>query len=128
MPYWIRDIEGRLVKIETPQETELEVCLNIMNVPPKDQNSQHGQEDNFNAYRSMRDRMHPPRMSAPSCIVPSTEQLVIRIHIVPLLPTFHGMESENPYSHIKKFEEVCNTFQEGGASIDLMRLKLFPFT
>ena len=43
-------------------------------------------------------------------------------------PTFHGMESENPYAHIKEFEDVCNTFQEGGASIDLMRLKLFPFT
>nr|CAN62752.1 hypothetical protein VITISV_027007 [Vitis vinifera] len=68
MPYWIRVIEGRLVKIETPQETELEVCLNIMDVLSEDQNSQHGQEDNFNAYRSMRDRMHPPRMSAPSCI------------------------------------------------------------
>ncbi|RVW72146.1 hypothetical protein CK203_057959 [Vitis vinifera] len=72
--------------------------------------------------------MHPPRMSAPSCIVPPTEQLVIRPHIVPLLPTFHGMESENPYAHIKEFEDVCNTFQDGGASIDLMRLKLFPFT
>nr|CAN77574.1 hypothetical protein VITISV_010411 [Vitis vinifera] len=78
MPYWIRDIEGRLVKIETPRETELEVCLNIMDVPPEDQNSQH---------------------------VPPTEQLVIQPHIVPLLPTFHGMESENPYSHIKEFEE-----------------------
>ncbi|WJZ92711.1 hypothetical protein VitviT2T_011693 [Vitis vinifera] len=76
----------------------------------------------------MRDHMHPPRMSAPSCIVPPTEHLVIQPHIVPLLPTFHGMESENPYSHIKEFEEVCNTFLEGGASIDLMRLKLFPFT
>ncbi|RVW64491.1 hypothetical protein CK203_040394 [Vitis vinifera] len=49
--------------------------------------------------------MHPPRMSAPSCILPPLEQLVIRPHIVPLLPTFHGMESENPYSHIKEFEE-----------------------
>nr|CAN68768.1 hypothetical protein VITISV_024756 [Vitis vinifera] len=76
----------------------------------------------------MRDRMHPPRMSAPSCIVPPTEQLVIRPYLVPLLPTFHGMESENPYAHIKEFEDVCNTFQEGGASIDLIRLKLFPFT
>ncbi|WKA01462.1 hypothetical protein VitviT2T_019743 [Vitis vinifera] len=38
------------------------------------------------------------------------------------------MESENPYAHIKEFEEVCSTFREGGASIDLMRLKLFPFT
>ncbi|RVW64282.1 hypothetical protein CK203_052282 [Vitis vinifera] len=105
MPYWIRDIEGRLVKIETPRETKLEVCLNIMDVPPEDYNRQHGQEDNFNSYRSMRDHMHPPRISAPSCIVPPTEQLVIQPHIVPLLPTFHGMESENPYSHIKEFEE-----------------------
>ncbi|KAL6337927.1 hypothetical protein AAG906_005392 [Vitis piasezkii] len=77
-----------------------------MDVPPEDYNSQHGQEDNFNSYRSMRDHMHPPRMSAPSCIVPPIEQLVIRPHIMPLLPTFHGMESENPYSHIKEFEEV----------------------
>ncbi|RVW48735.1 hypothetical protein CK203_076128 [Vitis vinifera] len=67
-------------------------------------------------------------MSAPSCIIPPLEQLIIRPHIVPLLPNFHGMESENPYAHIKEFEEVCNTFREGEASIDLMRLKLFPFT
>ena len=112
---------------EILREDLLEVCLNIMDVPPEDQNSQHGQEDNFNAYRSMRDRMHPPHMSAPSCIVPPIEKLVIQPHIVPFLPTFHGMESENPYSHIKEFKEVCNTFQERGPSIDLMRLKLFLF-
>ncbi|RVW21411.1 hypothetical protein CK203_110721 [Vitis vinifera] len=76
----------------------------------------------------MMDHMHPPRMSAPSCIVPPTEQIVIRPHIVSLLPTFHEMESENPYAHIKEFEEACNTFQEGGASINLMKVKLFPFT
>ena len=58
----------------------------------------------------------------------ATYRVVIRPHIVPLLPIFHRMESENPYAYIKEFEEVCNTFQEGGASIDLMRLKLFPFT
>nr|CAN78529.1 hypothetical protein VITISV_043798 [Vitis vinifera] len=86
------------------------------------------EQDHPNEFRSMRDHMHPPRMSAPSCIMPPTEQLVIRPHIVPLLPTFHGMESENPYAHIKEFEDVCNTFREGGTSIDLMRLKLFPFT
>ncbi|RVW36265.1 hypothetical protein CK203_103025 [Vitis vinifera] len=128
MPYWIRDQEGRLVRIENPQDTELDICVNIMDPPLEDQNSQQGQGGNPNAYLSMRDRMHPPRMSAPSCIVPPLEQLVIRPHIVPLLPNFHGMESENPYAHIKEFEEVCNTFREGGASIDLMRLKLFPFT
>ncbi|WKA04789.1 hypothetical protein VitviT2T_022796 [Vitis vinifera] len=99
-----------------------------MEATPEDQHSQHAPEENINAYRSMRDRMHPSCMSASSCIVPPIEQLVIRPHIVPLLPTFHGMESESLYVHIKEFEEVCNTFLEGGASIDLMRLKLFPFT
>ena len=99
-----------------------------MEAAPEDQHSHQGRQDNLNEFRSMRDLMHPPRMSAPSCIVPPTEQLVIRPYLVPLLPTFHGMESENPYAHIKEFEDVCNTFQEGGASIDLMRLKLFPFT
>ncbi|RVW60287.1 hypothetical protein CK203_084071 [Vitis vinifera] len=59
-----------------------------MEATPEDQHSHHGHQDNPNAFRSMRDRMHPPRMSAPSCIVPLTEQLVIRPHIVPLLPTF----------------------------------------
>ncbi|RVW22899.1 hypothetical protein CK203_107852 [Vitis vinifera] len=94
----------------------------------EDPHSQQAPKENINAYRSMRDHMHPPRMSAPSCIVPPTEQLVIIPHIVPLLPTFHGIESENPYAYIKEFEEVCNTFREGGPSINLMRLRLFPFT
>ena len=110
MPYWIRDSEGRLVKIETPHETKLELCVNVMEATLEDQHSQHAQEENFNAYRSMRDHMHPPRMSASSCIVAPIEQLVMRPHIVPLIPTFHGMESENPYTHIKEFEDICNTF------------------
>ena len=85
-------------------------------------------DKNLNAYRSMRDHIHPPRMSAPSCIVPPTEQTVIRPYLVPLLPTFHGMESENPYSHMREFEEVCNTFKEETTIVDLTRLKFFPFT
>ncbi|RVX13009.1 hypothetical protein CK203_009808 [Vitis vinifera] len=98
MPYWIRDQEGRLVRIENPQDTELDICVNIMDPPQRIR------------------------------ILNKVKGLIIRPHIVPLLPNFHGMESENPYAHIKEFEEVCNTFREGGASIDLMRLKLFPFT
>ncbi|RVW18555.1 hypothetical protein CK203_101316 [Vitis vinifera] len=67
-----------------------------MEATPEDQHSHQGRQDNLNEFRSMRDRMHPPRMSAPSCIVPPTEQLVIRPYLVPLLPTFHGMEIEIP--------------------------------
>ncbi|RVW69076.1 hypothetical protein CK203_063724 [Vitis vinifera] len=86
--------EGRLVKIKNPHETELELEVEVMEAIPEDQHSQHAPTENLNAYRSMRDHMYPPCMSAPSCIVPPTEQLVIRPHIVPLLPIFHGMDRQ----------------------------------
>ena len=81
---------------------------------------------NLNEFRSTRDHIHPPRMSAPSCIMPPIEDMVVRPYLVPLLPTFHGIESENPYTHIREFEEVCNTFKEDITILDLMRLTLFP--
>ena len=113
-----------------PQESDYELGLNLnpMELPHEEQQSQEEVERNPNAFRSMMDHIHPPRMSAPSCIVPPTEQMVIRPYLVPLLPTFHGMESENPYSHMRELEEVCNTFKEETTTVDLMRLKLFPFT
>ena len=76
----------------------------------------------------MRDNIHPLRVSAPSCIVPPPEDMIVRPYIVPLLPTFHSMESDNPYLHIREFKEVCNTFKEDASIMDLMRLKFFPLT
>ena len=126
---WFRNLKGRLVKISIVKESDdgLGLNFNTMEPPPEEQQSQQGVERNPNAYSSMRDHIHPPRMSAPSCIVPPTEQMIVRPYLLPLLPTFHGMESENPYSHMREFEEVCNTFKEETVTVDLMRLKLFSF-
>ena len=52
----------------------------------------------------------------------------MRPYLVPLLPTFHGMENENPYTHIWDFEEVCMTFKEGAIDMELLKLKAFPLT
>ena len=76
----------------------------------------------------MRDHIHPPRVSAPSCIIPPAEDVAVRPYLVPLLPTFHGMENENPYTHIRDFEEVCITFKEGMMDMDFLKLKAFPLT
>ena len=76
----------------------------------------------------MRDHIHPPRVSASSCIIPPAEDVAVRPYLVPLLPTFHGMENENPYTHIRNFEEVCITFKEGAIDMDLLKLKAFPLT
>ena len=130
MHHWDRNTAGRLERSNAPQEQSCELSIHggQMEPPPEEQQSQQGVHRNPNAYRSMRDHIHPLRVSAPSCIVPPPEDIIIKPYIVPLLPTFHGMESENPYSHIRKFEEVCNTFKEDISNVDLMRLKFFPLT
>ena len=130
MHHWDRNIAGRLERSSAPQEQSCELSIHDgqMEPPPEEQQSQHGVHRNPNAYRSMRDHIHPPRVSSPSFIVPPPEDTIIMPYIVPLLLTFHGMESENPYLHNREFEEVCNTFKDEISNVDMMRLKFFPLT
>ena len=127
---WDRTTAGKLERLSESIEQGCEVSLhtNQMETPPKEQQSQQGVHKGPNAYRSMRDHIHPPRVSAPSCIIPPVEDVAVRPYLVPLLPTFHGMENENPYTHIRDFEEVCTTFKEGAFDMDLIKLKAFPLT
>ena len=130
MHHWDRDTSGKLHRISTPLEQGCEVSVHSENMDPvpEEQQSQQGTPVNPTAYRSMRDHIHPPRVSAPSCIIPPAEDVAVRPYLVPLLPTFHGMENENPYTHIRDFEEVCITFKEGMIDMDLLKLKAFPLT
>ena len=115
MHHWERETSGRLHRISAPieQGSEIRVPIDQMDPLPEEQQSQPGTPMNPTAYRSMRDHIHPPRVSAPSCIIPPAEDVAVRPYLVPLLPTYHGMENENPYTHIRDFEEVCTTFKEG---------------
>ena len=128
MQSWDRNTTGRLERTSVPQEQGCEVSLNTeqMEPPLKEKQSQQGVQRDPNAYRSMRDHIHPPRVSAPSCIIPPAEYVAVRPYLVPLLLTFHGMENENPYTHIRDFEEVCTTFKEGASDMELLKLKAFP--
>ena len=130
MHHWDRDTAGRLQRVSAPIEEGFEVSLDSepMDPLPEEQQSQQGIQRNLIAYRSMRDHIHPPRVSAPSCIIPPVEEVVVRTYLMPLLPKFHGMENENPYTHIREFEEVCTTFKEGVADMDLLKLKAFSLT
>ena len=130
MHHWDRGTSGRLQRISTPLEQDCEVSVHSENMEPlpEEQQSQQGTPMNLTAYRSMRDHIHPPRVSAPSCIIPPAEDVAVRPYLVPLLPTYHGMENENPYTHIRDFEEVCTTFKEGMIDMDLLKMKAFPLT
>ena len=130
MQQWDRDTSGRLNRISTQLDpvSEVSVHTDTMDPLPKEQQSQPGTPMNPTTYRTMRDHIHPPRVSAPSCIIPPAEDVAVRPYLIPLLPTYHGMENENPYTHIRDFEEVCTTFKEGMMDMDLLKLKAFPLT
>ena len=130
MHHWDRGSSGRLQRVCTPIDQTCEISVHSENMDPllEEQQSQQEAPMNPTAYRSMRDHIHPPRVSAPSCIIPPADDVVVRPYLVPLLPTFHGMENENPYTHIREFEEVCTTFKEGVPDMDLLKLKAFPLT
>ena len=130
MQQWDRDTSGRLNRISTQLDlaSEVSVQTDTMDPIPEEQLSQPGTPMNPNAYRTMRDHIHPPRVSAPSCIIPPADEVAVRPYLVPLLPTYHGMENENPYTHLRDFEEVCTTFKEGMMDMDLLKLKAFPLT
>ena len=130
MHHWDRNTSSLLETVSALVEQGCEVSLNCkqMEPPPEEQQSQQGVQRDPNAYRSMRDHIHPPRVSEPSCIVPPVEEVIVRPYLVPLLPTFHGMENENPYTNIPDFEEVCTTFKEGATDIEQLKLKAFPLT
>ena len=130
MQQWNRDTSGRLNRISTQLDpaSEVSVPTDTMDPLPEEQQSQPATLMNPNAYRTMRDHIHPPRVSAPSCIIPPADDVALRPHLVPLLPTCHGMENENPYTHLRDFEEVCTTFKEGMMDMDLLKLKAFPLT
>ncbi|XP_022862089.1 uncharacterized protein LOC111382375 [Olea europaea var. sylvestris] len=78
----------------------------------------------------MRDYLQLPQNSAPSCFIfpLNANNFRFKLGMIPLLPNFHGLESESPYLHLKEFEEVCATFNYQTCPNEIVKLKLFPFS
>ena len=60
----------------------------------------------------MREFLNPLKLSKPSCFIlsPNQDHVTIQPQEVSYLPIFRGIEHENPYSHIKEFEEIVSIF------------------
>ena len=70
--------------------------------------------ENVDLTRSLSDMFAPVATNSPSCIVlPPTNSTYfdLKPHVIQVLPSFHGREFENPYSHVKKFCDICATFK-----------------
>ena len=80
---------------------------------------------------SLRDLFAPVTTSSHSCIVlPPTNDthFVLKPHVIQLLSSFHGLDNENPYGHMKKFKDICATFKFQKFFEESVDLRLFPFS
>ena len=61
-----------------------------------------------NVERTLREILQPQRTTTNSCIHLPEEanQFLMKSKMIRLLPVYHGVESENPYSFMRDFEDV----------------------
>ncbi|RVW90385.1 hypothetical protein CK203_045781 [Vitis vinifera] len=98
-----------------------------MEATPEDQHSHQGRQDNLNEFRSMRDRMHPPRMSAPSCQGVSALGLTYKLNssrnffpthrtngLKRQISNFSAKENEKFYEYWERYMEAINACPHHG--------------
>ena len=52
----------------------------------------------------------------------------IDLHVLSMLPIFHGKPSEDPYRHLDELSQLCEINQIYNVSTYVMKMKLFPAT
>ena len=78
--------------------------------------------------RTLREILQPQRTTINSCIhLPEkANQFLIKSKMIRLLP--QGVDSENPYSFMRDFEDVCSAFLSIGSPLHIICMVLFPFS
>ena len=80
---------------------------------------------------TMRDFLNANRVTPLSCIVAPTGNanvFTVKAQHLQMIPHFHGMQTENPYLHVRDFEEVVGTICGNAGQLPSARMKLFPFS
>ena len=74
--------------------------------------------------------MQPQRTTTNSCIRLPEEanQFLMKSEMIRLLPVYQGVDSENPYSFMRDFEDVCSAFLSTGSPLHIICMVLFPFS
>ncbi|KAH9803331.1 hypothetical protein KPL71_001722 [Citrus sinensis] len=83
------------------------------------------------AEKTLREYFSPLAANQPSCIVlPQTTatHFELKPSVIQLLPSFHGLEREDPYLHIKEFLDICSTFRFQNFNDESIKLRMFPFS
>jgi len=80
---------------------------------------------------SLQDRFYPIRTSLSSCIkLPEANEnnFELKPQFINTLPKFYGLESEDAYFFVRKFEEVCLMMRMPQLGDDAVRLRFISFS
>ena len=79
--------------------------------------------------RTMYELLHLTQNSIPSCIMfqPNAPHVELKQGLLAILFDFRGQKNENPYVHIRAFEEVISSFYAQNV-IEIAKLRFFPFS
>ncbi|KAM1519658.1 hypothetical protein PS1_022861 [Malus domestica] len=78
--------------------------------------------------RTLKDYLHPTCVASPSCIVfpANMSNYEFKYGMVHLFPIFHGLENEDPYVHVREYEDDVSTFYNiAHDQLDGVRLNFF---
>ena len=80
---------------------------------------------------TLRDHFVPTKYTPTSCIhIPNVgaAQYEIKSSVIQMLPSFYGLNNEDPYKHLDEFLEICSTVKLQNFIDDALRMTLFPFS
>ncbi|KAH9697871.1 hypothetical protein KPL71_023794 [Citrus sinensis] len=81
--------------------------------------------------RPFKDYFSPLANLSTSCIrYPNVaaRSFELKPSVLNCLPTFYGLENEDPYNHLNDFHAICQTFKYENFLDDDVKLRLFPFS
>ena len=83
-----------------------------------------------NVERTLREILQPQITTTNSCISLPKEanQFLMKSKMIRLLPVYQGVDSENPYSFMRDFEDVCSAFLSTRLPLHIICMVLFPFS
>jgi hypothetical protein len=126
MSVWVRNSKGRLETFET-------LFGSLFDTPTSSPTSSIMAEEREAQPEAPKmtlyQLLHPTQSSILSCIMfpPNAPHVEIKQRLIAILLDFRGLENENPYVHVRAFEEVIGSFYTQNI-IESVKLRFFPFS
>ncbi|PIN01369.1 DNA-directed DNA polymerase [Handroanthus impetiginosus] len=123
---------ARRLRKETKSQNKQEQSSSSDSEPDFDptESSDSEQEGVMANERTLRELAAPDLTQQPLCIeYPQLDvPFELKSGLIHLLPTFRGLENEDPHKHLKELHVVCSSMKPQGVTDEQIKLRAFPFS